>query len=180
MNIKKIMKTAVAAVSTLALASVVSVGANAAKISGSLGYSSAVGSGWSFDETTNTVNIGEGIVDLATGDLAGLIGDNIAAVSFIYDPFVSPETLWTLNDGVTTFEFELTNIDTYIEFGSFLLIDGKGTISAAGFETTNFNWEFTGQSFTFSAGTIEAPEPGTLALLGAGMLALAAARKKAA
>jgi hypothetical protein len=156
--------------------------ASAGFITGNLGYSDvADGTNWSYDMNLNTVTIAAGGVDSVTGDLALSINanDSIAAVStFTYDVFVPSQTIWSLGG----FTFNLDSITSYVEINANnLFLFGKGTLSGNGYEDTAYNWEFSGNSITFSAANV-VPEPSVIALFGLGLLGmgLVGRRKKQA
>ena len=120
------------------------------------------------------------IVNSATGDFSGVsISGSIQ--DFQFDPLVSSIVdFWTI-DG---FGFELTSVTRGFtnDPDTFLVLEGTGIISAAGFDDTLGTWSFsgdtTGSTFSWSAGTTAVPAPGVLVLLGMGLIGFIG-RKKA-
>lgn len=118
----------------------------------------------------------------ADGDFSGLTGQigNIADLAF--DPFVGPiAAFWT----VDAFSFELTNVVrvTTNNPTSFLVLNGTGLVSAAGYDSTNAGWSFTSDTtgngaFSWSAvSATSVPEPGVLALLLLGLVGFGLRKK---
>lgn len=108
--------------------------------------------------------------------------------TFSPSPGVALNDLW--NVGGFTFDFES---DTVSQSGDFLDIDGTGTISGNGYDTTDFDWNLsfenpvTGgpEEFTFSAaaGSVEevtdVPDGGvTVAFLGLALAGIEGLRRK--
>ena len=180
--------------------SAVSLQVYAIPITGEIGMGGSfvtVDSSWAQTDTASATGVDFDpnlfIVGSATGDFAGvgLLGnitdfqfdpglgindgfDGITAVSSITD-------FWTID----AFSFELTSVTKGFtsDPDSFLILEGAGIISAAGFDGTAGTWIFTGDTtgsgtFSWSAGTTAlVPEPGVLALLGIGLIGFAARNK---
>jgi hypothetical protein len=130
---------------------------NAAFIDGQMGYSTQFDPAmlWDVNPLTRTVTIGHGEVDTGVGDLALLPTELIAPVVFNYGASFVPLTLWTAGD----FSFELQSVVFHYESNDFLALSGRGIIysSNPNFESTAAAWQFTGNVFTYSAGTIATP-----------------------
>lgn len=119
----------------------------------------------------------------ANGDfaLAGIsVGDNGVYADFDFiNPLVAPlGPLWSIGG----FSFALEEIAIVFQSSAFLVLQGSGTISAAGFDDTNAMWSLTANSagtlFNFSSGaTVD--EPSVLALIGLGLLGLRLRRRVA-
>jgi len=133
----------------------------------------------------------------ATGDLsifANLTGGTIKDLTF--SPFAAIGTFYSITSGLMTLTFDLTDLTVVNQNAGFLTMSGTGLMQLAGYDDTEANWNFSGQSsngaapratFSWSAGVSaiappqEVPEPGTLALLGLGLLATGfIGRRKAA
>ena len=179
---------ALAAVSLLLMAGAVS----AAPISGDVTFTGS----WEAKAADKTTDVGimEAVhikflnarVDAALGDFAGPDSDGSVAsfTDFTFDPFEGPVTpLWTIVVDGTTFSFDLENVTHSRQSASLLLLSGTGTITAsgpgsAGFDATEFMWAFSGNStgsiLSFSAVSVNVPEPSVVGLLGLGLIAMGA------
>jgi hypothetical protein len=120
-----------------------------------------------------------------TGAFAGFaVGTPVVMASYTFDPSTITNGLWSVNG----FTFNLTSSTVVARSATFLSVSGKGIITGpAGFDATPGVWAFTSQNagghphdtFSFSANTTTVPDGGmTLALLGAGLIGLAAFRAK--
>lgn len=115
-----------------------------------------------------------------SGDLAALTEfDTIVNhQSFAIDEL--PEgPLWS-GEG---FSFELTDMNLVEQNDVILGLSGEGIMSADGFDDTPFLWSFSAdavgdEEFAFSSTTASVPEPGTLSLLGLGLLTFGVARRR--
>lgn len=114
-----------------------------------------------------------------TGDFAALLGQVVTPTDFQFTPSpITPVTpLWTADNGVTFFSFNLEDIDIVLQNSNFLVLSGAGTFFANGYDPTPGTWEFSGNRATFSA-TGAVPEPATMLLFGAGLAGLAGFRRK--
>lgn len=119
------------------------------------------------------------------GDFTGVsrIGD---IQSFQLDPFLGSITnFWSIDD----FSFTLTDLmfDVNSTGGAgFLSITGNGVLSASGFADSDASWRLSGNttggglfgwSATVTAASSDVPEPGLLALLSLGLIAMVVRRR---
>jgi hypothetical protein len=122
-----------------------------------------------------------------TGTFASFaVGTPVVMASYTFDPSTITNGLWSVNG----FTFNLLSSTVEQRSATFLSVSGTGIITGpAGFDATPGVWAFTSQNagghphdtFSFSANTEggAVPDSGmTLALLGAGLMGLAAFRTK--
>ncbi len=174
------------------LLAAMSLSANAALIEGDIGFGgeytpldSQGGAEISLGEASYIDVVGdEAVVTTSgTGDLAALVKfDTIVN----YNDFAVGDApggiLWSGGG----FSFSLTDMDIVEQNGTVLGLSGEGIMSAEGFEDTPYLWSFSADAagdtteFAFSSTTTDVPEPGTLSLLGLGLLGLGLARRRSA
>jgi len=185
MKLSKTLLAIVAAVASVGLLS----SAQAVPITGMLN----IGGTAKFDttslKTAHSATFSDAIVlGGNSGDFAGFaIGTPVVMASYTFDPSTMTNGLWSVNG----FTFNLTSSVVQLPRSkTFLSVTGTGIITGpAGFDATPGVWAFTSQNagghpqdtFSFSAntGAGAVPDGGmTLALLGAGLMGLAAFRAK--
>jgi hypothetical protein len=111
------------------------------------------------------------------------VGTQVRYQDFQYDPLAVANPIWS--NGVTSFHLQSVAV-LYENPGFGLSLFGSGFITSAGYDPTPGTWSFSadsstgGASFAWSstAGTKRVPDGGaTIALLGASLLGLGAARR---
>lgn len=176
--------------------------ANAAPITGTIGFGGDAapdnGIDWSTATGINFGNAPNAVVvtrtgsylaeGVATGQTAtffdfGIAGCNPSGPCTLSPSPVNP--LWTFTIGLDTFSFELSSVTRLAAAGNVLSLTGFGTLRISGYDDTPGKWDFTGQEtsgdFSFSSTNgPRVPEPGTLMLLGLGLVGVAASRRRAA
>lgn len=123
--------------------------------------------------------VGDVTVQQAIGDFTGASGTTATYTSFTFNPFSGPiAPLWTVTVDGTTFSFTLERVSVSLQSGNQLALAGSGTLSAAGYDATDFAWTFsddsTGAILSFSAASFGVPEPSVVGLLGLGLIAMGA------
>ena len=140
----------------------------------------------------------EGFVENTSGNFAGTAGTFVDFTDFSFSPTLVPDpvTVWTFTSGGLTYSFVMDTVQvdsqgTGLSGQSFLTLSGSGMIFLTGFDPTPGFFLFTGQEsggvFSVSSssfaqgggsGIAEVPEPGTVLLLGIGLIALATTLKR--
>ena len=136
---------------------------------------------------------GSVLVTVATLDLALLFGNTGTIQDFSFSPFAPVAAFLSVPTVAPTFTLDLNSLTISTQNNSGIVLEGDATMNYAGFDATPGTYSLSFQTagnpnvvgqynFTFSANAAAIPEPGTLALLGAGLLGLglARARRKAA
>ena len=136
---------------------------------------------------------GSVLVTVATLDLAPLFGNTGTIQDFSFSPFAPVAAFLSVPIIAPTFTLDLNSLTISTQNNSGIVLEGDATMNYAGFDATPGTYSLSFQTagnpnvvgqynFTFSANAAAIPEPGTLALLGAGLLGLglARARRKAA
>ena len=97
---------------------------------------------------------------------------------FQFNPFVPNNPVWT----TTGFSFSLTSLVVDEQDDDSIVLLGSGEMSKVGFDPTPFLWSFSAnrtlETVAFAATNSAVPEPGTLLLVGSGLLGLAWLRRK--
>lgn len=165
------------------LFSTVAMGISAAPISGTLLYAGLVipvTSGTLSETTKLDFNNNQGFynINAALGDFADIAEADLTVFDLVIDSFVSPTMLWKA-DG---FEFFLSSLTVVPSAPNYLTLSGRGYVEHANFGKTHGTWQFSantaGSMFNFSAGSVAAPEPSTLALFGLTMLGMGLAGRR--
>ncbi|MCZ8105760.1 MAG: PEP-CTERM sorting domain-containing protein [Burkholderiales bacterium] len=140
--------------------------------------------------TATGIDFGAAVFIDGTGDYAAVpFLTPVTFTDFTFAPVFAPATpLWSFTVSGTTYMFSLTQIDSLSQTGgslSSLNLSGRGTL-AIGANSSAGTFIFTGNSatatnggttFSFSGSNAAVPLPGTVALLGLGLVGLAALRR---
>lgn len=103
---------------------------------------------------------------------------------FVFSPSTPAHPLWQITFGDNVYQFAVDVFTVVTQTNNILAIQGTGYVSATGYSDTAGTWTFTldqaGSSvFGWSSTTAVVSEPGTLALLGLGLLGIRLARRRA-
>jgi hypothetical protein len=184
----KLIKTLMAGLAAVVIAGGFALSAQATPITGMLNIAGTA----NFNTSSLTTASSATFTDVITlggnsGSFAGFaVGTPVVMASYTFDPSTITNGLWSVNG----FTFNLLTSTVVQRSAIFLSVSGTGIITGPlGFDPTPGTWAFTSQNssgrpadtFSFSANTEggAVPDGGmTVALLGAGLMGLAAFRAK--
>lgn len=113
------------------------------------------------------------------------VGTPVAFTDFTFNPssgLAPVESFWSLTSLEDTYSFDLNSINIGYQSQNFLNLLGTGVLHATGYDPTPGNWFYSSQdgatAFSAQSSPAPVPEPGTVALLGVGLFALAVYGKR--
>lgn len=161
---------------------VLASGSSAALIAGDITFSGDWDSDTSVDRTTSITFLDNDVdADGANGDFSAIIQGDTGTISTLSFGVDGPDTGTFLSIG--GFEFSLTEVTVVFQMQSILLIEGTGTASGNGYDTTAVDFYFSanenGHLRNFSAGFTAQPipVPGALILFASALAGLGMRRK---
>jgi len=182
----KLIKTFLAGLAAMVIAGGFALSAQATPITGILNIAGTANFNTPSLTTASAATFSDVIVlGGNSGTFAAFaVGTPVVMASYTFDPSTITNGLWSVNG----FTFNLLSSTVVSRSATFLSVSGTGIITGPpGFDPTVGMWAFTSQNaggrphdtFSFSANTEAVPDGGmTLALLGAGLMGIAAFRAK--
>lgn len=182
-----------------ALLTVLATTSQAIQIDGTIDFTGSISTDSGNLLNATQIIFGNTLVEAGTGTYDSIpnFADDFAitTVTFPTNPLsinpleAVPFTLWGINtdaDADFEYSFDLSSLTVDTQTANYLSLSGSGTLMAEGYVDTFALWSLTtqiadGGTFTkisFSANNVSVPEPGTVALLGLGLLGLSIAGRK--
>lgn len=182
-----------------ALLTVLATTAQATQIDGTIDFTGSISTDSGDLLNATQIIFGNSIVQAGTGtyDPIPNFADDFAitTVTFPTNPLginpleAVPFTLWGINtdaDADFEYSFDLSSLTVDTQTSNYLSLSGTGTLMAEGFVDSFALWSLTTQvanggtfsQISFSSNNVSVPEPGTIALLGLGLLGLSIAGRK--